>query len=156
MEGILTFWIIALAWSILGTIIIWHLLSAKWAKLDRFFVHILDTLVALHPIPRFPNYMDLKFSAFRHAVVFLLSAAAIYWIDISWIQYAVLTINVIYAYLTIKRYTFRKRYVQETKSRENGEALADLIATPVNDSFCVVVFSAICTALLFILNAINI
>lgn len=149
------FWIIALAWGVLGTALFWIALSIKWSKIDPLFQRMFDTFRVFHPIPGFPGYLDLKFSVLRHTVAFLISAALIFWVPINWISNIVLFLNILYTWMTISRYRVRKRDVDETAMRPNGKATAEIIAIPVKDSFCVVVFSVICTALLYILFAIR-
>ena len=149
------FWIITIAWFILGTAAFWITLSIKWTRIDPLFQGLFETFRIFHPIPGFPNYLDLKFSVLRHAVVFLVSAALIFWINIKWVIGLVLFLNVLYAGMTISRYKHRKRDVAETALRPNSKDTATIIAIPVRDSFCVVVFSVICSALLYILSAIK-
>lgn len=149
------FWIITIAWFILGTAAFWIMLSIKWARIDPLFRRMFETFRVFHPIPGFPNYLDLKFSVLRHAIVFLASSALIFWVNTKWFISVLLFLNVLYAWLTISRYTHRKRDVAETAMRPTGKDTAAIIAIPVRDSFCVVVFSVICSATLYILFAIK-
>lgn len=149
------FWIITIAWFILGTAAFWIILSIKWARIDPIFHRMFETFRVFHPIPGFHNYLDLKFSVLRHAIVFLASSALIFWVNTKWLISVILFLNILYAGLTILRYTHRKRDVVETAMRPTGKDAAAIIAIPVRDSFCVVVFSVICSAMLYILFAIK-
>ena len=149
------FWIIAIAWCVIGTAVFWITLSIKWSRIDPLYKRMFDAFRVFHPIPGLPGYLDLKFSVIRHAVVFLISAAIIFWVNIKWIVNVVLFLNILYAGMTISRYKGRKRDVVETAMRPGGKDTASIIAIPVRDSFCVVVFSVICTAIAFILLAVR-
>lgn len=149
----MVYWVIALAWCVGGTFVFWCFLSFKWAKLDPFFVRTLDTFRTLNPIPGYPRYMDLKFTLLRHAVAFLISAVAIFFVKINFILTLILFLNVLYAYIVISRYRYRKRYLAETAKNSDSEALLSFISIPVKDSFCTVVFSVLCVVILYILYA---
>ena len=149
------YWIIAIAWCVLGTAAFWITLSTKWKRIDPLFQGMFETFRVFHPIPGFPGYLDLKFSILRHAVVFLVSAVLIYWVQVKWLINVVLFLNILYAWTPISRYKHRKRDVVETAMRPNGKNTAAIIAIPVRDSFCVVVFSVVCTAILYVLFAIR-
>jgi len=66
-----------------------------------------------------------------------------------------LFLNVLYAGMPITRYRRRKQDVIETAMRPNGKDAAAIISIPVRDSFCTVVYSVICSALLFVLFALR-
>lgn len=149
------YWIITVLYFIFGTVTFWCILSSKWKKLDPFVVSMLDSFRVFHPIPGYPGYMDLKFTIIRHSVVFLLSAAAIYWIKAKFVLNCVLFLNILYAGLPISRYRARKKDLEETAKRPNGSATVSFISVPVKDSFCTVVFSVLCVVVLYILFAIR-
>lgn len=149
------YWSISLSWVIIGTLIFWCILSSKWAKLDPLFIRMLDTLRVFNPIPGHPGYLDLKFTLLRHAVAFLLSAVVIFFVKFEWILWVVLFLNVLYSYSSISRYRFRKQYIEESSKKPGKEAVTDFLAIPVKDSFCAVIFSVICSVLLFALYAIR-
>lgn len=149
------YWSISLLWGIIGLFIFWGILSAKWAKLDPLFVRMLDKFRLLNPIPGHPGYMDLKFSLLRHSFVFLVSAVLIFFVKVKFVLTITLTLNVFYAYSTVSRYKYRKRYLQETAREPDSEALVSYLAVPVKDSFCVVVYSVVCAIILYVLYAIR-
>ena len=152
----LLYWLIATIWAILGAVIFWIVLSVKWSRIDRFQLMVLETSRILLPIPGHPGYLDLKFSILRHAIVFLLSAAIIYFLhNVPLLLYPLLFANTLYAMMTTQRYNARKQFIKDARNRPNGSAHADIISIPIKASFLVVIFSFACLALLFILFAIR-
>lgn len=149
------YWIIVLAWSVIGTLIFWFILSVKWSKLDPLFVRMLDTFRVMNPIPGYPGYLDLKFTVLRHAIVFIISSTLIFYVKVKFVLSIVLFLNLIYAYSTISRYRFRKQHLRDTARRPNSEATLSFISIPVRDSFCTVVYSVLCVVFLYVLFAIR-
>lgn len=60
-------------------------------------------------LPTDKKFLSLKFSAFRHAMVFLVSASLIYFINIEWLNSILLWLNFVYAALAVWRQTTRKK-----------------------------------------------
>jgi len=149
------YWVITFSWGIIGAIIFWNILSKKWAKIDPIIVRTLATIRVLNPIPGDSGYLDLKFTLIRHAVAFLLSSAAVYFIKQRWILTFVLLLNVLYAISTVQRYKYRKNYIHEEAKRPESEALVSIMSIPVKDSFCAVVYSVVCPILLYVLYIIR-
>jgi hypothetical protein len=145
------YWPVAIMLPSIGTAILWVVLDKKWYRLDPLEQSMLSTLRTLHSVPGMPYYLDIKFSAIRHAVVFLATAAIIYWVNAKWVINFVLIANLLYAWSTISRYRMRKSEVSEVAKRDGEQTVANMLAIPVRASFCVVVFSVLCAVFLYVL-----
>ena len=148
------YWIISILWSVLGTIAFCSFLTYRWNKIDPFWQQMLDTFRILHPIPG-PGYLDLKFSIIRHALFFLASSFIIFYVKIRFILNSILFLNVLYCWMPITRYKFRKKDVAEASARPSGQSTASAISVPIKDSFCTVVHAVGCVIILYILYAIR-
>lgn len=151
------YWIVALLWSIVGTILFWGYLSKQWQKIDMLEKMSLRTLGIFHPVPADPDtgYLRLQFSILRHAVIFLFTAVLIYIIDSSVITTILLCLNMLYCWSPISRYRYRKQDMEKAASRPDGKATANLLSVFVKDSFCTVVHAISCMVILYILFAIK-
>lgn len=149
------FWSIVLGWSLLGTAVFWWILNVKWSRIDHMIQDILDAASAVYQIPGHWGYWDLKFTLMRHAFVFLLSSVTIYFLHrVTWILTPVLLFNFLYAGLTLKRYLYRKKYVHEVEVEPDYELPTEIVMVPVRASIVAIVYSMLCTALLYVLFAI--
>lgn len=149
------YWTIVLSWGIIGTIIFWSILSKKWKKINPIYTRMFDSLRAINPIPGDPGYLDIKFTLVRHAASFLVSSFIIYFVKPKWILTIILMMNVLYAVSVVSRYKYRKRYIQEESMNPESAALISIISIPVKDSFCSVVYSVLCSVLLYVLYALR-
>ncbi len=151
------YWIIALLWSIVGTILFWGYLSKQWKKIDVLEKMSLRTLGIFHSVPADPDtgYLRLQFSILRHAVVFLLTAVLIYVIDSSVITTILLFLNMFYCWSPISKYRYRKQDMEKTASQPDGKATASLLSGFVKDSFSTVVHAISSMVIIYILFAIK-
>ena len=151
------YWIITLAWSILGTISFWIYLSKQWKNInsiDKMFIPVLNRS---HFTPADPDtgYLGLQFSIVRHAVVFLISALILYFASPSIVIYILFPLNASYCWSPISRYRFRRQDLKETSASPDKSHYADLLSIFVKDSFCTVVHAICCVLILFLLLAIK-
>lgn len=149
------YWAITFSWFIVGTVVFWSVLSNKWNKIDPLFRKVLQTSRIFHPVPGDSGYLDLKFSMLRHSIAFLIFSAIIYFVKVDFVLSIILFLNVLYCWLPISRYRFRKKDVAETAMRPNGQATAEIISIPVKDSLCTVTHAIISAILIWVLYAIR-
>lgn len=151
------YWLIALTWGLIGTIIFWSHLSQQWLKIDSLERLAVCTLSFFHSVPADADtgYLPLQFSILRHAFVFLISSILIYFVKTDFILTIILLINLLYCWLPISRYRNRKKDIAETASRPNGQATAQMLSIFVKDSFCTIIHSVGCAIILYVLYAIR-
>ena len=149
------YWIITLVFALVGTAIAWRLLTHLWNKYDRITITILPQLRAGTNMPGEYNYWDLKFSLLRHAVMFLVTAAIMFWVE------SRIIINVFfygYGFYTtsvIVRYLGRKDIIKNLSATEEEKALADMLTKPFKDSRVVLIYSICASVVVFVLYAIR-
>ena len=106
------YWTLTVVWFILGLILFWNVLSSKWNRIDPLYRSMFRTFMILNPIPGHERYLDLKFSVLRHSVVFIVSAALIYWFhDARFLLNTVLTLNLLYTFSVFSRYRMRRKHL---------------------------------------------
>lgn len=148
------YWIIALSFSLIGTIIAWIILTCLWNKYDPIMIRTLPTLRIGTNMPGEYNYLDLKFSLLRHAFMFLVTAAIIFWVDSRIIIKIFLYGYGFYTTSAIMRYLNRKKILKEFSS--SGEtSLAETLEKPFKDSRVVVLYSICALIVVFILYGIR-
>lgn len=148
------YWCIALLWFIGGSVLFWSILSSKWNRMDALTRSTLRFSRIFHSVPGYPSYLDLKLSMLRHAIFFLISAIIIYftdWEKNDFISNTILFLNLLYCGLSIFRYRGRKRELAKLAADPEQQCVAEMIAIPIKDSFCVVVHAALCPIIVTIL-----
>lgn len=64
-------------------------------------------------LPTDGKFLSLKFSAFRHAFVFIVFALLIYFVNIKWLNSVLLWLNLCYAITAVLRQRTRKKMMKE-------------------------------------------
>lgn len=154
------YWTIALFVSLGGLAVCWSVLSSRWRIVigngDPVLKYLNPQLVrmvrTLHPIlPGDPDYLDLKFSLLRHALVFLISAGLIWLLDSRFWEWGILCGNVLYALLRCRVHSARKLELQEIALESSAREELIIPSLLVRDAFVVVVYSVIAATSLFLL-----
>lgn len=149
------YWIISIAWCIVGTAVFWYIMSSKWNKLDCFFVRTIDTFRTMHPnMPGHPGYLDLKSTIIRHAAATLVFSVILFFVDAKILVRILLFLNVLYACTPISRYKSRKKYLQDLRTAGHGDT-ASILLPLVRDSFIPVIHAIICAVVIFVLYGIR-
>lgn len=151
------YWIVTLFWAIAGSIVFWSHLSRRWQKVDSLYRLSICTLRTFHPVPAEPDsgYLSLQFSILRHAFMFLISSILIYFVKADFVLTIILLLNLLYCWLPISRYRYRKNDISETASKPNGQETARILSIFVKDSFCTIIHAVGCVITLYILYAIR-
>lgn len=150
------YWTLTVAWFILGLILFWNVLSSKWNRIDPLYRSMFRTFMILNPIPGHEGYLDLKFSVLRHSVVFIVSAALIYWFhDARFLLNTVLTLNLLYTFSVFSRYRMRRKHLAYVKYELKEQHTAEIIQIPIKDSRIVGIHAVICVVMLYVLYGIR-
>ena len=145
------YWIITSAFAFAGTIAAWKILTYLWNKYDPIIVRSLPMLRAGHHMPGEYKYMDLKFSLARHAFMFLVTAAIMFWVESS------IIINIFfygYGFYTasvIVRYIQRKDILKALSNEAESAALVEILTKPFKDSRVVLIYSICAEVVIFVL-----
>ena len=150
------YWTFTIAWFLFGLVFFWNILSSKWNRIDPLYRRMFQTLMILNPIPGHEGYLDLKFSVLRHSVVFIVSAALIYWFhDARFLLNTVLTLNLLYTFSVFSRYKMRRKHLDYVKNELGEEHTAEIIQIPIKDSKVVAIHAVICVVMLYVLYGIR-
>lgn len=152
------YWTITLLYLFVGTISAWKYLTWLWNKYDPFTLRALPTLRAFgtgHYFPGDYNYMDLKFSLARHAFMFMVTAAIMFWVKSSVIINIFTWGYSLYTCSAVTRYLNRRNLLNEVAKRENEKALAETLMKPLKDSKVVVTYSICANIVMWILYLIR-
>lgn len=152
------YWTIAIVLPIIGLFLVWSALSAKWRHIsgegDSFSVfqkssiHMAQTF--LPSLPGQAGYLDLKFSALRHTVVFIIVAFILFFANGFWESF-LLWVNLLYTLTLWLRYSARKRMVNSPACLELHESTQSTARSLVKDSFGVVIYGSFLVLLSYIL-----
>ena len=166
------YWTITLAVSLGGLLLLWAILSAKWNRVSgandpvcrTLNTQLINSVRAAEPwLPGDPGYLDLKFSVLRHAFVFAVSAVILRFVGYGFWETVITFVNLLYAWLPISRYRYRKKLLSETAARNRRDlrehpedadgfrAILRLHENLIRDSFVVVPYGVICCVALVIL-----
>ena len=142
------YWFLTWLWSIGGTALIWNLLSMRWDEIDLLEQYFIKSARTFHRTPGMDGYMDLKYSALRRSIVFVVSSAIIYWFDSLFMWMLVSIVNLAYCWLSRFVYKERKAEVEKVARESETEDYARLLAIPVTDSHLVVLYTYGCYGML--------
>lgn len=149
------YWIITLVFTFVGTTIAWKILSHLWNKYDIITIRVLPDLRAGYYMPGDQNYLDLKFSLARHAFMFAVTAAIMFWIKSRFVLNIFFYGYNFYTASVISRYLRRKNILKELSTSAEEKALAEILTKPFKDSRVVLIYSICASVLVCILYAIR-
>lgn len=149
------YWGVTLGFLLVGTTTAWMTLTHLWNKHDRFVVAVLSQLRMGHPLPGDNNYLDLKFSLTRHAFMFIVSAAVMYWVRSRFISNVCYWGYGLYTVSVVLRYLNRKDYIKNLATSAEARELVDLLTKPLKDSRVVLIYSVCASIITIILYAIR-
>lgn len=149
------YWIITLVFVFVGTPVAWKILTYLWNKYDRLTITVLPQLRAGTNMPGEYNYWDLKFSLARHAVMFIITAAVIFWVESRIILNIFFYGYGLYTASVIVRHSNRKDILKKLSNSEEERALADMLKKPFKDSRVILVYSVCASIVAIILYAIR-
>lgn len=146
----MTFYFLVISYLIVF-IFSWVYISRKWKYYvaDDVFpkINMLISGNCLYRVwPTDYKFFSLKFSVFRHASVSLLSAIAIWFVDLNLLNTALLSLNALYACVSLLRYIPRRNTYNSCKKAAGSVDIDDVsvaLFTPVKTACLISCVAAI-------------